>query len=220
MLISNYDNHYVYKRPLFSFLRLIGYFCCLLLGLSSQPIYAACDLFRNVKNAPGLALVIGNNRYQNGTLKHSVNDATDMLKTLTEMGFKASLKPISITRQMNSYTRRFGDCLKDNQGVGLFYFSGHGTQTVEQLIENNQIVYEDKTNYLLPINNNANILDEENVKRKAFPVKTLLNRLKRPEIKLILLFWMRIGVNLIRGTRWISQIFTLRTELDNCLSDS
>ncbi|RKZ85723.1 MAG: hypothetical protein DRR19_15955 [Candidatus Parabeggiatoa sp. nov. 1] len=158
-----------------------GYLFCLLLGLSSQSIYAACDLFRNVENAPGLALVIGNSRYQNGTLKHPVNDATDMAKTLREIGFKVSLKKNLNYQQMNYYTRQFGNCLKDNQGVGLFYFSGHGTQVVEKIFENHQ-VYEYKSNYLLPINN-ANILDEENVKRKAFPVKTLLNRLKKAKNK-------------------------------------
>jgi WD40 repeat protein len=167
--------------PSFSLLRPTCYLFCLLLGLSSQPLYAACELFRNVKNAPGLALVIGNSRYQNGTLKHPVNDARKMASTLKKMGFEVSFKKNLNDRQMNYYTRLFSNCLKDNQGVGLFYFSGHGTQVVEKIFENHQ-VYEYKSNYLLPINN-SNILDQENVKRKAFPVNTLLNRLKQARNK-------------------------------------
>lgn len=157
----------------FCFLRPIGYFCCLLLGFSSQPIEAACDLFRNFENAPGLALVIGNSQYKNGTLKQPVNDARKMKTTLEKMGFEVSFQQNLNERQINDYTHRFSDCLTDNQRVGLFYFSGHGTQVVEQIYQNQY-----KSNYLLPINN-TNILDEEDVKRKAFPVKTLLNRLKK-----------------------------------------
>ncbi|OQY44803.1 MAG: hypothetical protein B6242_11855 [Anaerolineaceae bacterium 4572_78] len=142
---------------------------CLLLSI--QSLYAKCDLI-DIGNLPDvqIALIIGNSRYENGTLKHPVNDATEMAKVLREIGFKVISPKFNLNyQQINFFTLKFAECLKSlKNSVGLFYFSGHGTQITEG---------RKKKNYLLPIDN-ANILDSRNVKQKAFPVQVLLDRLE------------------------------------------
>ena len=149
-------------------LRTVFYLFCLLLSLSFQSLHAECDL-PNLKNVTGVsvALVIGNGEYQNGRLKHAINDAAYMARTLKNLGFEVIHKTDLNSNDLNRYTKKFSDCLKQQGGVGLFYFSGHGTQITERW---------EQRNYLLPIDNN-NILDEINVKQQAFPVQTLLDRL-------------------------------------------
>jgi len=142
---------------------------CLL--LSSQSLYAKCDLI-NIGNVSDvqIALIIGNSHYDNGTLKHPVNDATQMAKVLREIGFKVIPPQFDLNyQQINNLTWKFSECLKSRKNsVGFFYFSGHGTQITEG---------RKKKNYLLPIDN-AYILDSRNVKQRAFPVQVLLDRLE------------------------------------------
>jgi uncharacterized caspase-like protein len=128
-----------------------------------------------------IALIIGNSHYDNGTLKHPVNDATKMAKVLREIGFKVIPPQFDLNyQQINDLTWKFSECLKSRKNsVGLFYFSGHGTQITEG---------RKKKNYLLPIDN-AYILDSRNVRQKAFPVQVLLDRLEnaRNAVNIIIL---------------------------------
>ncbi|WP_069472540.1 caspase family protein [Candidatus Marithrix sp. Canyon 246] len=129
----------------------------LLLLFLFDTVYANC------------ALLIGNSQYENGRLTQPVNDATDLAKALKKLGFQVILKTNLSNPQINQASIEFTACLKKSGGVGLFYFSGHGTQVKS---------YWKRENYLIPINNN-NILDQVDVKRNAFYVSKLLARLKR-----------------------------------------
>jgi len=114
------------------------------------------------------ALLIGNSQYENGRLTQPVNDATDLAKALKKLGFQVILKTNLSNQQINQASIEFTDCLKKSRGIGLFYFSGHGTQVKS---------YWKRENYLIPINN-RNILDQVDVKQNAFAVNKLLARLK------------------------------------------
>lgn len=94
------------------------------------------------------ALVIGNARYQHARqLTNSVNDAQDMAKALRSLGFDVIEGEDLSLREMNTRVRDFGDRLKANGGVGLFYYAGHGVQVSGR-------------NFLIPIDAALNRPDE------------------------------------------------------------
>jgi len=74
------------------------------------------------------ALVIGNSSYQISPLKNPVNDATDMANTLTQSGFNVNLQINADHRTMVRAIRDFVRQIKQEGGVGLFYYAGHGIQ--------------------------------------------------------------------------------------------
>jgi formylglycine-generating enzyme required for sulfatase activity len=82
--------------------------------------------------------VVGNARYEDSPLANPVNDATDMAKELTRLGFAVTLRTNQNADQMKELISDFGDQLARSKGVGLFYFAGHGVQV-------------DGRNYLLPV---------------------------------------------------------------------
>jgi hypothetical protein len=88
-------------------------------------------------DASRLALVMGMGNYQNAfigkypleSLNNPVNDATDMAKTLHDLGFKVMLETELKTKTaMKKAVLAFRKRLPKDGGVGLFYFSGHGFQ--------------------------------------------------------------------------------------------
>ena len=96
-----------------------------------------------------LALVIGNKDYINSeaTLKNPINDANDMSNMLTKLGFTV-IKKTNLTRiEFENAIDEFGEKLQ-KYDVGLFYYSGHGTQAQGE-------------NYLIPTD--ASSLDSEPV---------------------------------------------------------
>jgi uncharacterized caspase-like protein len=74
------------------------------------------------------ALVIGNANYKDAPLANPVNDARAVAKALNEAGFRVKLQTNLTQAQMRRAIREFGDELHARQGVGLFYFAGHGVQ--------------------------------------------------------------------------------------------
>ncbi|MEZ5426360.1 MAG: SUMF1/EgtB/PvdO family nonheme iron enzyme [Pyrinomonadaceae bacterium] len=75
------------------------------------------------------ALVIGNANYTTARkLVNSVNDATDMAAALDQLGFEVISGTDLNLREMIDKVREFGDKLRANGGVGLFYYAGHGVQ--------------------------------------------------------------------------------------------
>jgi hypothetical protein len=90
--------------------------------------------------APALriALVIGNADYAIGQLRNPVNDAEAMAKALEEAGFDVTVATDADQAAMEKAVRAFGAKLKQQGGVGLFYFSGHGAQIAGE-------------NYLIPV---------------------------------------------------------------------
>lgn len=91
--------------------------------------------------APGrTALVIGNAAYSEdvGALKNPGNDATDMAATLKQLGFTVTMVRDADKQRMVEAVEAFSHQLRPN-GVGLFYFAGHGAEGA------------DRHNYLIPI---------------------------------------------------------------------
>jgi uncharacterized caspase-like protein len=75
-----------------------------------------------------IALVIGDGSYPNAPLKNTVNDANDMAAALRSLGFTVSLVVDADLAAMNRAVRDFGNAIKRQDAVALFYYSGHGVQ--------------------------------------------------------------------------------------------
>lgn len=86
-----------------------------------------------------LALVIGNKDYNNteASLKNPINDANNMSKMLSKLGFTVILKTNLNRIDFEKAIDKFGEQLQGYQ-VGLFYYSGNGIQAQGE-------------NYLVPI---------------------------------------------------------------------
>jgi uncharacterized caspase-like protein len=108
-----------------------------------------------------IALVIGNGTYQNAKpLNNPPNDATLLAATLKKLGFEVTLGINKTQREMKQLIRGFGQRLRANGGVGLFYFAGHGVQSKGH-------------NYLIPID--ADIQTEGELEDVAVDVNYALN---------------------------------------------
>lgn len=75
-----------------------------------------------------LALLIGNAAYKPAPLRTPVNDLRLMESALKDAGFTVMKAENAPLRDMRRLVRDFGDRLKADGGVGLFYFAGHGVQ--------------------------------------------------------------------------------------------
>jgi hypothetical protein len=75
-----------------------------------------------------IALVIGNGDYANVPLKNPANDATDMAAALKTIGSSVTLVVDGDFAAMNRAVRDFGNSIKRQDAVALFYYSGHGVQ--------------------------------------------------------------------------------------------
>lgn len=89
-----------------------------------------------------VALVIGNNDYQNvPKLEKAVNDAQAVSQALSKIGFEVMYLPNAGQKKMNQAVNEFAQRIAGG-GIGVFFFAGHGLQI------NNQ-------NFLLPIDIDA-----------------------------------------------------------------
>lgn len=85
-----------------------------------------------------VALVIGNNDYQNvPKLEKAVNDAMAVSRALGKIGFEVMYLPNAGQKKMNQAVNEFAQKIAGG-GIGVFFFAGHGLQI------NNQ-------NFLLPV---------------------------------------------------------------------
>jgi hypothetical protein len=75
-----------------------------------------------------IALVIGNGDYANVPLKNPTNDAKDMAAALQNLGFAVTLLVDADYAAMNRAVRDFGNSIKRQDAVALFFFAGHGVQ--------------------------------------------------------------------------------------------
>jgi len=119
------------------------------------------------------ALIIGNAAYPTAPLRNPINDATDMADTLRRFGFEVTLlrdadKP-TMERAVEDFTTGV-----PRRSVGLFFFSGHGTQI-------------DGHNYLIPIG--AALGEPSDVKYRAVAADWILARMDDTgmEVKLLIL---------------------------------
>ncbi|MHA7775077.1 LIC10280 family protein [Roseibium sp. M-1] len=104
---------------------------------------------------PRTALVIGNAQYTYGPLSNPVNDAVAIARALDKAGFKVILQTDASRESMEQAIAAFGETLKQQGGVGLFYFAGHGVQIEGE-------------NYLLPVG--ADAPDETDLRRELVAV--------------------------------------------------
>jgi hypothetical protein len=104
------------------------------------------------------ALVIGNGAYTSSPLKNPPNDATDMAKALSNVGFTVEHGVNLTQRQMKAMIREFGQKLKAG-GQGLFYFAGHGVQLKGH-------------NYLIPVD--AEIASEADVEDQGVDANLIM----------------------------------------------
>jgi hypothetical protein len=137
---------------------IVAFLLCLFLTISAT----AQDNRGIFVSSERLALVIGNNAYQTAPLRNPVNDAEDMGKVLSTLGFKVILQKNVDRRAMEDSIRSFGRQLR-NGGVGLFYFAGHGMQV-------------EGRNYIIPIN--GRIESESDIKYEAVDAGLVLDKME------------------------------------------
>ena len=146
------------KRVKLILIHIVALWVCL-----SLPVSLPAQVSRGLTVASDrLALVIGNNAYPAAQLKNPVNDAEDMGKALSSVGFKVTLHKNADRRTMEESIRSFGRQLKSG-GVGLFYYSGHGMQV-------------EGRNYLIPVN--ARIESEADIKYEAVDAGLVLGKME------------------------------------------
>ena len=105
------------------------------------------------------ALVIGNADYQSNELKNAVNDANSISDALRHSGFNVMLRSNITQKDLKIIIREFGQILKEEGGIGLFYFAGHGLQEAGR-------------NYLLPVD--ADIRKAEDIEFEAVDLSRVL----------------------------------------------
>jgi len=84
------------------------------------------------------ALLIGNSAYSIGVLDNPANDANDLAGVLKATGFETTVLMNKDGAAMTQAIRDFGEKLRNNDGIGFFFFAGHGVQVAGE-------------NYLLPV---------------------------------------------------------------------
>ncbi|MEC8942070.1 MAG: caspase family protein, partial [Verrucomicrobiota bacterium] len=90
-------------------------------------------------------------------------DATSMTRSLQALGFSVTTLTDSSQRAMDQAIRKFGKTLRNQGGVGLFYYAGHGMQV-------------DGENFLLPVGIDPST--EADVRYDAVPVGKLLGQME------------------------------------------
>lgn len=109
--------------------------------------------------AKNYALLIGNAAYATAPLDNPVNDATDFARVLKDIGFEVKVLTDQNQEAMMQAIRNFGAQIKNNDGIALFFFAGHGVQVEGE-------------NYLLPVG--VPIRNEDEVKKNAVPANLVL----------------------------------------------
>lgn len=124
--------------------------------LSPKKIPALTNIQDNQKRN---ALVIGNSSYLKNPLKNPVNDAIAMAEELQRSGFNVYIYTDVNQKKLKIAIRDFGQILKDEGGVGLFYFAGHGLQ-------------EGGRNYILPVD--ADIRKSKDIELESVDLSRIL----------------------------------------------
>ena len=132
------------------------------LALAARPASAPATAWEETTVNVRQALVIGNSAYVNqSSLKNPANDASLIAKTLEERGFEVETVLDTDWQRMQLAIVEFGQRLQQTQGqgIGLFYYAGHGVQVHGE-------------NYMIPIG--APIRDESHVRVYAMSAERVL----------------------------------------------
>jgi hypothetical protein len=107
-----------------------------------------------------VALVIGNGAYPGpAALPNPANDAAAMTAALQRLGFNVTELRDGSREQMAAAVAAVRERLRGKQGVGLFYYAGHGVQL-------------DWHNYMVPVD--ANLTRAADVPAQALDVDTVI----------------------------------------------
>ena len=141
-------------------------FCSVILW-AQRGVYVA-EKNGGIKAPPAekrYALVIGNKDYQHvSPLKNPLNDATDMAKVLTELGFDVeTLQNVGLIA-MNKAIKRFAEKARGENAVALFFYAGHGVQV-------------ESDNWLVPID--ADVQTPVEVQSACVSLKLLTDHLQQ-----------------------------------------
>ena len=110
------------------------------------------------------ALVIENTSYQNTKdSPQSLTTTNQIVNALQSLGFQVTTPGNAKQRETEKAIRQFGRSLRDNGGVGVFYYAGH-------------VVQFENENYLLPID--TKLARIEDVRYKTVPLGKLLGQMK------------------------------------------
>ena len=110
------------------------------------------------------ALVIENTSYQNTKdSPQSLTTTNQVVNALQSLGFQVTTPGNAKQRETEKAIRQFGRSLRDNGGVGVFYYAGH-------------VVQFENENYLLPID--TKLARIEDVRYKTVPLGKLLGQMK------------------------------------------
>lgn len=134
-----------------------------LIALSMLLVIGPRSAMAQDKALNGVALVIGQSAYEHITpLPNPVNDARDMVKLLTDLGFDARSVSDRDSRKLKRDLERF---VEDAEGadVALLYYSGHGIEAAGE-------------NWLLPVDADTSSL--ENASETLVPLSEVLDDLK------------------------------------------
>ena len=123
---------------------------------------------------PRIALVIGNSAYPTAPLKNPSNDAKAIAAKLKELGFEVYSYTDLGQVDMKRHIREFGNKLAEKEGVGLFYYAGHGMQLNGE-------------NYLIPVD--AQIEKEQDVELEAVNLKRVMGEMEyaRNDLNIVIL---------------------------------
>ena len=127
------------------------------------PVVAYLLLILPAAAEKRVALVVGNSAYAHANpLPNPVNDAGDMAKALTEVGFEVILG-LDVTKQaLDAKVRDFARAL-DRADVALFFYAGHGLQASGR-------------NYLVPVD--ARLQGERDLDFEAVSVDFVLKQME------------------------------------------
>ena len=109
------------------------------------------------------ALVIENTSYQNTKDSPPSRTPNQVSNVLQSLGFQVTTLGNAKQRETEKAIRQFGRSLRDNGGVGVFYYTGH-------------VVQFENENYLLPIDTKLTRI--EDVRYKTVPLGKLLGQMK------------------------------------------
>jgi uncharacterized caspase-like protein len=116
-----------------------------------------------------IALVIGNSAYKSKPLANPINDARAVARALNDAGFAVKVRTNLTRSQMREEIRRFGDELREQRGVGLFFFAGHGVQV-------------NGRNYLIPVS--SDIRREHEVEDEALDANFVLSTMESAKARM------------------------------------
>lgn len=134
-------------------------------SLLSALIFVSYSPITSAASDARYALVIGNSEYHYASqLSNPVNDSADIAATLNELHFETTLLQNATKSQIENGVAKFLEKLKAEEGVGLFYYAGHGVQLQGD-------------NYLVPVETQAG--SDKQIQMQSYNIANLLSGMRK-----------------------------------------